>query len=50
MMTPMKIQHVLKRMKSQGWKHEHIDYVITAEKKTASLAEAKDKLEAITNL
>ena len=29
---------------------EHIDYVITAEKKTALLAEAKDKLEAITNL
>ena len=29
---------------------EHIDYVDTAEKKTAKLAEAKDKLEAIKNL
>jgi len=29
---------------------EHIDYVETAEKKTAKLAEAKDKLEAIKNL
>ena len=29
---------------------EHIDYVITAEKKTEALAHAKDKLEAITNL
>jgi len=29
---------------------EHIDYVETAEKKTAKLAEAKDKLQAIKNL
>ena len=29
---------------------EHIDFVDTAEKKTAKLAEAKDKLEAIKNL
>ena len=29
---------------------EHIDYVITAEKKVEILANAKDKLEAITNL
>jgi len=29
---------------------EHIDYVLTAEKKTEILASAKDKLEAITNL
>ena len=29
---------------------EHIYYVDTAEKKTAKLAEAKDKLEAIKNL
>ena len=29
---------------------EHIDYVLTAEKKTEILANAKDKLEAITNL
>ncbi len=29
---------------------EHIDYVITAEKKVEALAHAKDKLEAITNL
>ena len=29
---------------------EHIDYVETAEKKTAKLAEAKDKLDAIKNL
>ena len=29
---------------------EHIDYVDTAEKKTAKLAEAKDKLDAIKNL
>jgi hypothetical protein len=29
---------------------EHIDYVITAEKKVETLAHAKDKLEAITNL
>ena len=29
---------------------EHIDYVDRAEKKTAKLAEAKDKLEAIKNL
>ena len=29
---------------------EHIDYVITAEKKVEILAHAKDKLEAITNL
>ena len=29
---------------------EHIDYVDTADKKTAKLAEAKDKLDAIKNL
>ena len=29
---------------------EHIDYVLTAEKKTEVLAHAKDKLEAIKNL
>ena len=29
---------------------EHIDYVDTAEKKTAKLAEAKDKLDALQNL
>ena len=29
---------------------EHIDYVLTAEKKTEILANAKDKLEAIKNL
>ena len=29
---------------------EHIDYVLTAEKKVEILAHAKDKLEAITNL
>jgi hypothetical protein len=29
---------------------EHIDFVDTAEKKTAILAEAKDKLSAIENL
>jgi len=29
---------------------EHIDYVITAEKKVEILANAKDKLEAIINL
>jgi hypothetical protein len=29
---------------------EHIDYVITAEKKVETLAHAKDKLEVITNL
>ncbi len=29
---------------------EHIDYVLTAEKKTEVLAHAKDKLEAIRNL
>ena len=29
---------------------EHIDFVDTAEKKTAKLAEAKDKLEAIKNI
>ena len=29
---------------------EHIDFVDTAEKKTAKLAEAKDKLDAIKNL
>ena len=29
---------------------EHIDYVLTAEKKVEILANAKDKLEAIKNL
>ena len=29
---------------------EHIDFVDTADKKTAKLAEAKDKLDAIKNL
>jgi hypothetical protein len=29
---------------------EHIDYVVTAEKKTEILAHAQDKLKAITNL
>lgn len=29
---------------------EHIDYIETAEKKVALLAEAQDKLEAIQNL
>ena len=29
---------------------EHIDYVITAEKKLEALAHAKDKLESLINL
>ena len=29
---------------------EHIDYVITAEKKLEALAHAEDKLESLTNL
>ena len=29
---------------------EHIDFVDTADKKTAKLAEAKDKLDAIKNI
>ena len=29
---------------------EHIDFVDTADKKTAKLSEAKDKLDAIKNL
>ena len=29
---------------------EHIDYVITAEKKLEALANAEDKLESLTNL
>ena len=29
---------------------EHIDYVITAEKKLEALAHAQDKLESLTNL
>ena len=29
---------------------EHIDYVVTAEKKLEALAHAQDKLESLTNL